>query len=359
LIIGTDKTTEIENMEKFKKEWTFSQMMMRIVSNRYSLNKVIKDSLGMLAQSMEVLGSNKLFPIKDVQRYIHTIKGSYSYFHIEDITKMSHDLESFLEPYFHQEKCADDLKMQILEKIMAIQIAIESYIDKYDEIIQYKTSNSHRTIPVERINTFAKALSLKSQGLYNIFHDYFYFTEIQPFFQMYPSIVHDLGVKLNKNINFKLEGTECILPEGPWEELFGQFIHFVRNSADHGIEPESERIAAGKNPTGEIKFSFKRTATHLAITLSDDGRGIDWKKIAQKDPSVQNEKEAIQRIMMGGISSKDEVSDVSGRGVGVSAIFSMVGKWQGEITVDNRPSQGLRLNITVPLKKAETLKKVA
>ena len=132
-----------------------------------------------------------------------------------------------------------------------------------------------------------------------------------------------------------------------------------RSLNDHGIETEQERVSAGKDATGEIKFGFKVLGDKLEISLSDDGRGILWEKIAKKDPSITNEQEAIQRIMMGGISSKDEVSDVSGRGVGVSSLFSMVQKWNGDIQVINHPGQGMALKIQVPLKKNANLKQVA
>ncbi len=359
LIIGTDKTKEIENMAKFKKEWAFSQMIMRIVSNRYSLIKVIKESLSMIRLSIETLDKPQPHPVRSVQRYIHTIKGSFSYFHIEEITKFAHDFESFLEPFYNQEHLGDDLKLQILEKLVALQVSIECYIDSYDKIIQFKNAALQKSIPIKDLDAFGKELKAKHPAWYEKFHAQFYRSEIQPYFQMYPSIISELGLKLNKKVKFILEGGQNQLPERQWEELFGQFIHFVRNSVDHGIETEQERVAAGKDATGEIKFGFKVSGDKLEISLSDDGRGILWEKIAKKDSSITNEQEAIQRIMMGGISSKDEVSDVSGRGVGVSSLFSMVQKWNGDIQVINHPGQGMALKIQVPLKKNANLKQVA
>lgn len=359
LIIGTDKTKEIENMAKLKKEWAFSQMIMRIVSNRYSLIKVIKDSLSMIKLSIETLDKSQPHPVRTVQRYVHTIKGSFSYFHIEEITKFAHDFETYLEPFYNEETLVDDIKLQILEKLSALQISIECYIDSYDNIIHFKNATHQKSIPIKELDAFGSVLKSKSPALFEAFHAKFYRTEIQPYFQMYPSIISDLGIKLNKKVRFVLEGGKNFLPERDWEELFGQFIHFVRNSVDHGIETEEERITAGKDATGEIRFSFTLVKDKLEIELSDDGQGIQWEKIARKDPSITNEQEAIERIMVGGISSKDEVSDVSGRGVGVSSLFSMVKDWNGEVQVINRPGQGLALKIHVPLKKSASLKQVA
>lgn len=359
LIIGTDKTKEIENMARFKKEWAFSQMIMRIVSNRYSLIKVIKESLSMIKQSVETLENSQPHPIRAVQRYVHTIKGSFSYFHIEEITQYAHDFEAFLEPYYNQESIADDLRLQILEKLSALQVSIECYIDSYDDIIQFKNSALQKSISVKDLDAFGKELKAKYPVLFESFHNRFCRTEVQPYFQMYPSIVSELGMKLNKKVKFILEGGHNLLPEREWEVLFGQFIHFIRNSVDHGIETETERVAAGKEAVGEIKFKFSITGERLEVELSDDGRGIQWEKIALKDPSITSEHEAIQRIMMGGISSKDEVSDVSGRGVGVSSLFATVQDWNGEIQVINRPGLGLSLKLSVPLRNISSLKSVA
>jgi two-component system chemotaxis sensor kinase CheA len=357
LIIGTDKTTELENIAKFQREWNFSQMMMKIVGNRFSLNKVLKESLGMLDSALDALESGKAFAVKDVQRYVHTIKGSFSYFNISNITELSHSFESYLEPYFKEEHCSDEVKMSALFKIQEIQIAIENFIHEYDQLIQYKSSNTHKAIPYATLENFTKLLGQANPELLETFTQEFNRVDIQPFFQMYPTIVQDLGLKLNKKLKFVIEGANQSLPEDNWEELFGQFIHFVRNSADHGIESEGERLERGKAAEGQIKFSFALTSDKLQITLSDDGRGIDWQKIAAKDPTVQNEQDAINRIMAGGVSSKDEVSDTSGRGVGVSAIFAVVEKWHGKITVKNTLHQGLTLSIEIPLmRKVQHLK---
>src|SRR5690606_15392939 len=118
------------------------------------------------------------------------------------------------------------------------------------------------------------------------------------------------------------------IPDGPWEEIFANFIHFIRNSVDHGIEYPDVRESAGKQNYGMITFQFemmeKENEKVLKIELQDDGAGIHWEKIAAKDPSVTSHHEALERIKTGGISSKDSVSDISGRGVGVSSIFEAI-----------------------------------
>lgn len=353
LVIGTDKTAELESLEKFKKEWNFSQMITKIASNRFALNKVISESLNMLKTAMESIEQDKDFALREVQRLVHTIKGSVSYFYIEEITSMAHDFETYLTQYYNDKKCDDTVKLAVLEKIMALQVAIECYIDHYDSIVQYKDAAANKSIPVKDLEQFARMLRGKHPELADQFRASFFKTKVAPYFQMYPTIVKELGLKLNKEVKFVLEGGDVALPDGNWDELFQQFIHVVRNAVDHGMEAPFEREAAGKPREGKIHFKFELLDNSLKVTLSDDGQGIDWQKIARKDPSVKSEQDALDRIKTGGISSKDEVSDTSGRGVGVSSVFAIVEKWQGKAEFVNELHKGMSLVIEVPLSQAK------
>ncbi|HXH73575.1 MAG TPA: ATP-binding protein [Bacteriovoracaceae bacterium] len=352
LVIGTDKTAELETMEKFKKEWNFSQMITKIASNRFSVNKVISESLDMLRICLEIVEQDKKFALGEVQRLIHTIKGSFSYFNIAELTHMAHEFESYLTEYYNTENCPDDVKLLVLEKTMSIQVAIECYIDHYDSIVQYKDSNSHKSIPVAELNQFLQMLRSKNPVLGQEFKETFFKSKIQPYFQMYPGIVKDLSLKLNKEARFVLEGGEVEIPDGQWDQLFVQFIHVVRNSMAHGMETTEEREGQGKSRQGTITFKFETVLEQLKITLTDDGKGIDWEKMAQKDPTITCEEDAIARILTGGLSSQDEVSEVSGRGVGVSSVYATVEKWGGHLTIENSFKKGMTIVITVPLSRA-------
>lgn len=359
MVIGTDKTAELESMEKFKKEWAFSQMIMKMATNRFSLIKIISESLNMLKQAMDAVESNKPYGLREVQRLVHTIKGSFSYFYITEVTHLAHDFETFLTPYYDHESCPAELQLTVLEKIMGMQVSIECFIEHFDNILQYKDANATKQIAVKDLDLFSNKLKFSHPALYQQFKDQFYRVKIEPFFQMYPSLVKELGVKLNKEVRFVLAGGQLELPEGNWSELFQQFIHVIRNSMDHGIETPAERLAAGKPEVGEIRFAFDIQDNHLNITLSDDGRGLDWKKLAAKDPSVQCEQDAINRIKDGGISSKDEVSDISGRGVGVSAVFSLAKSWHVEAELINSLGQGMKIVMKIPLNISNSLQKLS
>ncbi|HXH30849.1 MAG TPA: HAMP domain-containing protein [Bacteriovoracaceae bacterium] len=357
LIVGTDKTAEMENMEKFKKEWNFSQMIQKIASNRFALNKIISESLNMLAKCVDCLHTDEEYSIRVIQRLVHTIKGSFSYFYIQEITQLCHDLETFLGTYYDEKHVPTGLAATIAERIMAIEVSLECYVEHYDSIIQYKDSATNKSVPNSSLVSFSNLLKERDPELQELFSQRFFKTKVGPYFQMYPSVVEELGEKLGKDVVFKIVGENVEVPDGPWEEIFQQFIHFIRNSVDHGIEKSEERIAAGKFPVGEITFAFEHHESHgeesLIVTLKDDGKGVDWERIAAKDPSVTCLEDALERIKTGGISSKDEVSETSGRGVGVSSLFSAVDEFGGTSKFTSTWGVGMSIVLRLPFARSK------
>lgn len=357
MLVGTDKTQEFENMEKFKKEWNFSQMIYKIASNRDSFNKILGESQKMLVDCFDYF--DQAYGLKDIQRLIHTIKGNFSYFNISVVSEKCHDLESHLENYLQVEVCPAEAKVYVSEKLAELDLSITDFIDQYESILQYKRSSKMKVIPVSELKSFGEILNKRGPELFGLFKDSFFRTEVSSYFQMYETITQDLARKLDKKVSFKLEGAGTTMPEGEWDHIFQPFIHFVRNSLDHGIETPDERRNAGKPEEGHIVFSFKSEGDELKVTLKDDGRGVNWRKMAEKDQSIQSQDDAIQRILSGGLSTRDEVSDISGRGVGVSSIFATVMKAGGTMQMDSVEGEGITINLSVPLStKSERMKLV-
>jgi two-component system chemotaxis sensor kinase CheA len=363
MVVGTDKTAEFENMEKFKKEWNFSQMIYKIASNRFAFNKLLSESLHMLDTCFNLLDIETPYAVKDVQRLVHTVKGNFSYFNITEVTQKCHALETYLEQYFKEATCPEDVRLKVLDDLKDIHTAIHSFIEEFESVVQFKQTSTTKNVPLKDLKDLAYELKVKSPELGKLFQEKIFKAPVETFFQLYPSLVKELGIKLNKSVKFTLIGGETEIPDGPWENLFPQFVHFVRNSVDHGIEYSEERISQGKDPQGEITFEFKREERngekYLMIELRDDGRGVNWKKLAEKDPSVTSLEDALERIKSGGISSKDSVSDVSGRGVGVSAIFSAVESLSGTAQFESIEGKSLKISIELPLREAKQVLKLA
>lgn len=187
-------------------------------------------------------------------------------------------------------------------------------------------------------------------------------TRMQPIkkvFGRFPRVVRDLARNLKKEINLELEGEETDLDKNLVEALSDPLVHLVRNSVDHGIEMPNDREAAGKPRTGKILLSAEQEGDHIILSITDDGGGMDpdvLRGIAVKKELMDEEaaerlsdEEAFNLIFHPGFSTKVEISDVSGRGVGMDVVKTKIAQLNGTISIHSEMGIGTRIAIKVPL----------
>ncbi|VAW51226.1 Signal transduction histidine kinase CheA [hydrothermal vent metagenome] len=187
-------------------------------------------------------------------------------------------------------------------------------------------------------------------------------TRMQPIkkvFSRFPRVIRDLAKKLNKDINLELIGENTDLDKSLVEALADPLIHLVRNSADHGIESPDERYASGKPRQGTVTLSAKQEGDQILLTVSDDGKGMDAKVFRKKaaengmmsehDASKLSDKDAFNLIFAPGFSTKSEISDVSGRGVGMDVVKTRINELNGNIEIDSKLGEGSVITIYLPL----------
>lgn len=187
-------------------------------------------------------------------------------------------------------------------------------------------------------------------------------TRMQPIkkvFGRFPRVVRDLSRKLQKEINLRLIGEETDLDKNLVEALADPLIHLVRNAVDHGIEGPEAREAKGKPRVGEVILSAEQEGDHILLTISDDGAGMNpivlRNKAVEKGQLDQDaadrltDQEAFNLIFAAGLSTKDEISDVSGRGVGMDVVKTKISQLNGTINVWSEEGKGSKIIIKVPL----------
>jgi two-component system, chemotaxis family, sensor kinase CheA len=176
-------------------------------------------------------------------------------------------------------------------------------------------------------------------------------------FQKTSRLVRDLSRKASKQVDLELFGEETELDRNIVEELADPLMHMVRNSVDHGIETTGERARSGKPATARVTLKAGHQAGHIVIQVSDDGRGLDQAKILRKavekglvGPDAQlSESEIFNLIFHPGFSTAEQITDVSGRGVGMDVVRKQVQKLRGRIEVVSRPGQGTTFLLKLPL----------
>jgi two-component system, chemotaxis family, sensor kinase CheA len=170
-------------------------------------------------------------------------------------------------------------------------------------------------------------------------------------------LVRDLSRKEGKQAELAVSGEDTELDRTIVEDLSDPLMHMVRNSADHGIEPIEERIKAGKNPAGRISLKAYHQAGFITIEVSDDGRGLDRDKLLKKarqkglvdDGSELTDREVFNLIFEPGFSTAEQVTDISGRGVGMDVVRRQVQKMRGRIDIQSQKGVGTTFFIKLPL----------
>lgn len=187
-------------------------------------------------------------------------------------------------------------------------------------------------------------------------------TRMQPIkkvFGRFPRVVRDLARTLNKEIDLVLVGEETDLDKNLVEALADPLVHLVRNSVDHGIEMPNDREACGKPRTGTITLSASQEGDHILLKIEDDGAGMDPEKLKQiaikrgvldEDSAARmTDNEAYNLIFAPGFSTKVEISDISGRGVGMDVVKTRITQLNGTVHIDSMKGKGTILEIKVPL----------
>jgi two-component system chemotaxis sensor kinase CheA len=187
-------------------------------------------------------------------------------------------------------------------------------------------------------------------------------TRLQPVstvFSKFPRIIRDLSRKLGKLVKLEISGQHVELDKSIVELLSDPLTHLIRNSIDHGIESPDDRIKAGKDPTGTIILRAFQEGGKVIVEIQDDGKGIDTERvkevaikkgiISDQNASSMSKYEIQMMIMLPGFSTAKQVSDVSGRGVGMDVVKSNIEKLGGSIGLESEFGHGTRISLTLPL----------
>ncbi|MFQ5559825.1 MAG: response regulator [Nitrospinota bacterium] len=175
---------------------------------------------------------------------------------------------------------------------------------------------------------------------------------------VFPRMVRDIAASVDKKIRFEMTGTELELDKHILEEIKAPLMHLLRNSIDHGIETADERRTVGKPVEGLIKIEVLTKGKNAVIKIFDDGRGIDMNQIkeasvkagfyTEKEISKVSEKQILNQIFHPGFSTRDTITDISGRGVGLNVVKAQIEKLNGTIDIETTPLKGTKMSLSLP-----------
>ncbi|QLH74262.1 MAG: chemotaxis protein CheA [Methanomassiliicoccales archaeon] len=177
-------------------------------------------------------------------------------------------------------------------------------------------------------------------------------------FKRFPRMVRDICNDLGKDVDFVMKGTDIEIDRALLDRIGEALVHILRNAVDHGIERPDQRVASGKRPKGSLILSAFQEQSNVIITIEDDGKGLDYKKIAAKavekglvheeEVAVMDEKEILNFIFLPGFSTADKVTSVSGRGVGLDVVRTKIEGMGGFVKVESQPGKGTKFTLRLP-----------
>jgi len=210
-------------------------------------------------------------------------------------------------------------------------------------------------------NRFADALAFQSRVLHELQHSVMQIrmVPVEQLFRRFPRLVRDIAKNCGRDVRLEIIGENTDLDKSILDALAEPLAHLVRNAVDHGIEPSQERVAAGKPSRGTVKLNAYHQGNQVVIEVSDDGRGIAREKLVRRaieqGAISANEAEKLtdaaanQLIFQPGLSTADEVTQVSGRGVGMDAVAGALERVKGIIEIQSKSGAGTTFRLMVPL----------
>jgi two-component system, chemotaxis family, sensor kinase CheA len=257
-----------------------------------------------------------------------------------------HRLFEMLPQYLEQIQDGAPIK-DVKEAILHDYGSMAGMFDTYDSELKGVTSKFRSS--TQNLGRIASELQ---EGVMKI-----RMVPISQIFSRFPRVVRDLQRDLNKKVNLVIEGEDTELDKTVIDDLLDPIMHCVRNSVDHGIETPEERRKAGKPEEGTVLLKASNEGNMIIIDIVDDGAGIDVAKVRQKAISkglihpdkVLTDQEAYSLIFMAGFSTSEKITNVSGRGVGLDVVKTMIDKLNGTVSVSSEHGKGSRFSIRLPL----------
>ncbi len=340
LVIIRDITQQLE-AERVERE---SRELHKLIGN------LLKDRPGFQQHLAEC--ANLIASLEDntdtiaVKRILHTIKGTTAILGFQRISDWTHELESCL---------AEEERLPTAQEYQSL---LALWKQSLMTISDYLTVERTETIELYP-HHFEQLRSLVSQhdiaDEINQLIEYWNYDPIVMHFNRLSKYSKQIAQRLSKDLRVSIDDESVRTPRNCLNTFWASLIHVVRNSIDHGIESPADRLTAGKPATGSIRLSANLTGDQLQIQVSDDGRGIDWEKVRSKAQAKglphTSQADLIEAVFSDGLSTAESVTDLSGRGVGLSAVREACISRQGSVTVQSEPRQGTTFTFTFSLSK--------
>jgi two-component system chemotaxis sensor kinase CheA len=355
VMVASDITELLTAQREAEMEKQYAKFVLHLMRNRRELSRFVLDLNGLIV-SLKAMVQQDRIDIESLFRVLHTIKGGAASFAVHHLATCSHQAEDILDDYKRNPSTEG------LDKIRNQAKLIEKSAEQFHQEIKSIIGSALSDEKVIEL-TYTKALQLLKEinQLKSVSEAQAYLIEAvlyEPIKNVFTSLdeqMQSLADELGKEIHkVDILNGDVRVDSETYRGVLNSLVHAFRNSMDHGIESPEERKALGKDPKGKMRLEFQLTGKEFIIKLTDDGRGIDPKKIRAKLESLgrstagMSDIEVIQQVFEPSFTTKETVSQLSGRGVGMDAIKAEVVALGGKVSIASSLGYGTQLTCRIP-----------
>jgi two-component system chemotaxis sensor kinase CheA len=372
VVVATDISKLVAAERDAENERAHAKMIITLIQQKRQIVSFLQETESQLSELKSELKKDSSLDPENLFRCLHTLKGGAAVFSVKPMADQAHHSETLLSQW--KSNPSAELLQELKESSAAIETHFHHFTAENEQILGSREKLSQRwlELPASKLYQFQNQLS---EQLKNQFTRDFLMEPIGDFFQQYQEMsrsVAEIEMKSLAPLSFQNADTP-VLPE-PYSQLFSTLIHAYRNAIDHGIEFPAVREEKGKPPEGKIETFFhlensssSSQSPWLRIEIKDDGGGVDPIKIRtrlkSKGVSVDQEsdQQVLQHLFDSQFSTKEVVTELSGRGVGMDAILMAAQNLGGTAWVESKLGEGTTLKVRVPyfLQIPEKIKKAA
>jgi two-component system chemotaxis sensor kinase CheA len=352
---------DVTNLAKAEEEIECNRGLIKMITNRDAFRQFVLDthhSFNLIKQ--EIAKSSKSGSQEIVRRELHTLKGNSATYGLTHLSKHIHELE---------ENHAIDIS-----SVEIIELEFVKFLNDHNTLLGVTYGESYEeafTVPATLVNQTELQLQNLSHPdqFIDLFSDFVRSIRLKQVKTVLGPIQENfaqLTARLGKSAKLSIKGETVLVPT-ELKDLFRVIVHIIRNSVDHGIESPLER--SHKSEEGQVTLEVTRDADVMTIKIADDGRGLQKAQILKKSiekgliteaaAKSMSDQDIYKLIFAAGLSTAETVTEISGRGVGLDAVLTVIHELGGNITVNSIPGQGTTFVIKAPIKKANITQKGA
>jgi two-component system chemotaxis sensor kinase CheA len=350
LMVVADVTDELERERRARDQQEALHVFEQIMQDRHGFYEFMTE----VSRLVDLTRKPETLSIPELMRAVHTVKGNCGIFGVHSVAAIAHELESEI---VEQQRVPEPEALAELhetwdefrERVDALHGADQDVIELHSQELADVVASAERRTPHEQLAAQLRELS---------------FEPVQRRFVRLAEQAKTLAARLGKTgLEVEQDAGSVRLPEAGWVEFWASFVHLISNAVDHGIEPRAEREAAGKKVPPKLRLSCRLHGAECIVEISDNGKGIAWERVRAKAQQFglphSTREDLVNALFADGLSTRDEASETSGRGVGMSAVKEACNALGGRIDVQSEAGQGTTFRFRIPYRSAANSRKVA